>query len=152
MSQYCQAADLTLYALPGTALPPTITPQEITAACVAASAMADSKMRARFPLPIAGSQAGGAGVYDPVIVMHVACEAAWLLMKVRGFATEDGSDSRLWDGHVAAFGDPKVPESVASSYFGRVERGSEHPDVLVNLPAPPTYRLPQVRSKPPRGI
>lgn len=153
MSQYCVAADVTTYAIPATSIPANITPTMIDNACVAASAEADAYLRARYPLPINGSKAGGSGNYDPALVRHTAYIAGYILMSMRGFMASGGqADGFIYKNYVKAVGDPQVPGSKADSFFGGVERGSVHLDVLVNQPTPPTYQLPQVRSKPPRGI
>lgn len=152
MSQYCQPSDLITVGLPSTAIPSWITTPMQTNACIVASARADAYIRPRYPLPITGSVAGGSGNFDPSLVLNTAYIAAYIIMTMRGFMPNAGADKLIVDNYYAAIGNPNIPGSVAESFFGRVERGSVHLDVLVNAPTPPLYALPAVYTKPPRGI
>lgn len=152
MSQYCQPSDFAIAGLPATAIPSWITAPMQVNACILASARADAFMRPRYPQPINGSKAGGAGVYDPALVLNTAYIAVWIIMGMRGFIPNVAADQTIRDNYYAAVGNPSIPGSVADSFFGRVERGSMHLDVLVNAPTAPTYQLPAVYTKPPRGI
>lgn len=147
MSQYCTPSDLVLYAIPATAITAQITNGMQVAACIAASGEADSYMRARYPLPIIGSSAG-AGIFDPALVRHVAYIAAFSLMSQRGFQG-GGADQMIRENYYKAIGWPNV---AGSGFFPGVERQHIHLDVTGPTVAAPSFNLPQVWSRPPRGI
>ena len=138
---YCTPADVTTIALPASAIPSGITLAQQQAACNDASSSADAKMRARYPLPITGSIGGGPGVFDPSIVRYTAYMAAYIIMSFRGFNPSSAADRMIVENNEKAI-----------AWFDGVERGNVHPDVTVTQPAPPTYQLPQIISKRPRGI
>lgn len=147
MSQYCVPSDVTAFALPSTAVTTPIT----NADCIAASAEADSYMRARYALPLSANYpiGGPYTTFDPALVRHTAYIVAYMVMSKRGFAPNAGSDALILANYFKAVGDPEKP---GSGWFPGVERGHIHPDVVeASVPAP-RYQLPQVLSKPPRGI
>ena len=152
MSMYCTPSDLVLYAIPATAITAQITNAMQVAACVAASGEADASMRARYPLPLAPNYpiGGPFTTYDPALVKHVAYIAAFSLMSQRGFQG-GGADNMIRENYYKAVGHPGVPGD--RGFFGDVERQSKHLDVVsANPPPSPAYNLPQVFSRPPRGI
>lgn len=115
---------------------PAVLQAEIDASC----AWADSKMRARYPLPILGSVAGGVGVFDPSIIMHICYHAAYNVMSARGYNPDGGSDTNY-----------KTRYDMALDWFDGVERQRTHPDVTLSPTAPPSYNLPTVTTAPKRG-
>jgi hypothetical protein len=131
--------DLYKYGLNQTAtigLDPLVLQAEIDASC----SWADSKMRGRYPLPILGSIAGGVGVYDPAIIMHICYHAAFNVMTARGFNPDGGSDTNY-----------KTRYEIALDWFDGVQRQRVHPDVMLSPTAPPSYQLPTVNTQPKRG-
>ena len=141
MSQYCTPTDVTTYGIPSTAIPATITTPMIVSACVAASAEADNYLRGRYPLPITGSVGGGSGVFDIGIVKHTALIATKTLLTQRGFALHHGADETIDRNYMLAL-----------EYFKGIQRQNAHPDVTYGAPPSPNYTLPNISSRPPRGI
>jgi hypothetical protein len=131
--------------LPAAAIPAFVTTAMLTQDCVTASGVADSKMRARYALPLVPNFPADAnhpgGRFDPVLELNVTHIAIWLAMTTRGFAVGSGADSNF-----------RTAYEDAVAWFDGVERGNTHPDVVQQAVVSPRYNLPQIISKPPRGI
>jgi phage gp36-like protein len=133
VSQYCQTTDLPLYGAPATALSAIPGPTQ-TAQCIASSAFADSKLRARYQLPL---QAWGTD-----LTMYTAIHATYMLLVTRGYNPAAGADPNLRQ---------RFEDALAG--FDGVERGNTHPDVTPSV-APgqdPLHDEPRVVTSPVRG-
>ena len=143
---YAQPSDLFTYGLnpivvAGT---PFASPSLQLTYLQASSDWADSKMRGRYgngPSPlVVGSQAGGLGVYDPSLVMHVCYHAAYNIIVARGYAPADGSDTTY-----------ETRYKQAVEFFDGVQRQRTHLDVVTAALPPPQGNLPTVNTAPLRG-
>lgn len=124
----------------------TVDDTAVTAALAEASSIADSFMRGRYNLPITGSVAGGAGVYDPSIVVRVCHIAAYNLMTGRGWNPVPGSDETIRTAYNEAVG-----LGTPLGWFPQVQRQAIHPDVIESSPDAPAHPFPSFTSGTPRG-
>lgn len=124
----------------------TVDDTAVTAALAEASSIADSFMRGRYNLPITGSVAGGAGVYDPSIVVRVCHIAAYNLMTGRGWNPAPGSDETIRTAYNEAVG-----LGTPLGWFPQVQRQAIHPDVIESSPDAPAHPFPSFTSGTPRG-
>lgn len=98
----------------------------------AASRYADSKMRARYSLPLLA--------WDTTITMHVCRIAAYNILVTRGYNPEAGADIAITQRH---------QESL--EFFDGVERQRTHPNVTQTPTSSPGVDMPQVISGTLRG-
>jgi phage gp36-like protein len=131
MASYASVADLTLYAVPSSALAgiPVASQQ---AALDAQSVFADSKLRARYSLPLQS--------WDVDLRRCVAILAAYDLLVVRGFNPDAAGDSNL-----------RMRYEDALKWLDDVERQAAHPNVVPSADQSPKYDAPKVTTSPLRG-
>ena len=98
----------------------------------AASRYADSKMRARYSLPLLA--------WDTTITMHVCRIAAYNILVTRGYNPEAGADIAITQRHQEAL-----------EFFDGVERQRTHPNVTQTPTSSPGVDMPQVLSGVSRG-
>jgi phage gp36-like protein len=131
---YAIVSDFYRYGLPENALGAKVTPALIQAALDVRSAWADSKMAARYKLPLGTP-------YDLTIVMNICVLAAYDLMSFRGFNPENGgADANI-----------RLRAEDAIRWFNDVERQAAHPNVIEATSPSPAIASPLVLSDPPRG-
>ncbi len=133
---YATLADMANYGLVSTSLGQLSNPQ-IQAQLDAASAYANSKMAARYSLPLLAP-------IDVAIVQAVVQIAAYQCLCLRGFDPNNPGDSAARDLWLAA-----------RKYFDDVERQSAHPLVVESArptqQGQPQYAAPLVTSQPLQG-
>jgi phage gp36-like protein len=98
----------------------------------AASRYADSKMRARYSLPLLA--------WDTTITMHVCRIAAYNILVTRGYNPEAGADVAITQRHQEAL-----------EFFDGVERQRTHPNVTQTANPSQPVDLPQVITGVSRG-
>lgn len=141
LALYVQPADLGLYINPLSLTDVDAATQ--VQACNDASETANSYLRARFPVDRTAPTSVGSDVKR-----YTAYIAIRQLMVQRGYNPAAGADSAIESNYRDAVGYPDRP---GSGWFPAVARGAIQPDIVFPTPPSPTFQLPQVYSRPPRG-
>lgn len=137
---YCATSDLAQY-LPAAVLN-GFTTDEKDQACIDATTEADSYMRGRYQMPLLD--------WDASVKRYTAWIACYLLIQLRGFAPQAGSDKLIVERYYQAVG---WPDRQGTGWFPGIQRQAIHPNVTPTVPSPgnATYDLPQVQSGSLRG-
>lgn len=137
---YVTEADLQIY-MPAP-LYGSFTTEQRERACLDASAIADSFISGRYQLPLLE--------WSTDLRLYTTYVACYLLLGMRGFNSQAGSDQLILQRYYDAVG---TPGQIGTGWFVGVQRQTIHPSVTPTLaqPGDTTHDIPQVRSQPPRG-
>ena len=138
---YIQPADLPNYVNP-VSLVDIPVPAQVQA-CNDATETANSYLRGRYPVDQTAPLTVGSD-----LKRYSAFIAIRQLLVARGMNPSAGGDSAIESNYRDAVGYPDRP---GSGWFPGVARGAIQPDITFPTPPSPTYQLPQVYSRPPRG-
>ena len=142
LALYVQPADLVNYVNP-ISLNDVPLPAQVQA-CNDATETANSYLRGRFPVDRTAPLTVGSD-----LKRYSAFIAIRQLLVGRGMNPSAGADSAIESNYRDAVGYPDRP---GSGWFPAVARGAIQPDISFPAPPSPTYQLPQVFSRPPRGF
>lgn len=116
----------------------------MTQACNDATETANSYLRGRYPVDATAPITVGSD-----LKRYSAFIAIRQLLVARGYNPGASADSAIESNYRDAVGYPDRP---GSGWFPGVARGAIQPDITFPTPPAPTYQLPQVFSRPPRGF
>jgi|SRR5580658_2828492 phage gp36-like protein len=112
-------------------------------ACTDANEVGASYLRGRFPV-----DASAPTVVGSDLKRYCAYIAIYQVLGQRGMNPSAGADSQIETNYREAVGYPDRP---GSGWFPAVARGAIQPDLQFPAPPSPTFQLPQVFSRSPRG-
>jgi phage gp36-like protein len=131
VSQYAQITDVPIYGVQAAAVA-VLSPTQQTGGLIAASSVIDSYFAGRYRLPLQS--------WDVATTMYTVWVAVHLLLNVRGYNPQAGSDSNVLNNY-----------NLAIEWARRVQKQEAHPQVVPAADQSPDYDAPRVLTTAPRG-